>query len=332
MLAEDPAVKQYRSLRNVLAVAGLAAVHQLAIGQSPSVVAGTKSAPFQTRASAAEQARPHGQQNPDAGRAALTCPGGVGRGTDYNNNGIDSVCDPDEPVVIDPKGAPNRPGGYSPGYADGTYSYLYVGNSYSGFGSGFVQAFGRKASAHGSTGGGFALMDASVEFEGEGPTRWISGSLSGWSKATDEIGTPVSGQIFVGVWLRFTVLRPLYYRYFRSSAGIGGLQALQTNGNFDSKRLPPGEYQISISAAAVYPPAANFSGSYRLDFLEADPCPADLTADGLVDDTDFSQFVQSYNELIVPPASPLSDFNGDQLVDDGDFSIFVVAYDRLVCS
>lgn len=66
-------------------------------------------------------------------------------------------------------------------------------------------------------------------------------------------------------------------------------------------------------------------------------CPSvcsmsDLNGDGLVDDSDFVDFVGAYSALVVPVANVLSDLNGDGFVDDGDFSVFVVAYDALLCS
>ena len=64
-------------------------------------------------------------------------------------------------------------------------------------------------------------------------------------------------------------------------------------------------------------------------------CPADLNADGLVDDADFSVFVGSYNALVcddpvVPPGCP-GDLNLDGLTDDADFIIFAPAYNDLLC-
>jgi hypothetical protein len=64
-------------------------------------------------------------------------------------------------------------------------------------------------------------------------------------------------------------------------------------------------------------------------------CVADLNADGLVDDADFSIFVVAYNTLdcadpTMPPLCP-ADLNRDAVVDDADFSIFAVAYDALIC-
>jgi len=65
------------------------------------------------------------------------------------------------------------------------------------------------------------------------------------------------------------------------------------------------------------------------------PCPADLNADGLVDDTDFVRFADAYIILLCEdpemPHNCPSDFNADMVVDDLDFQIFGRAYDALVC-
>jgi hypothetical protein len=65
-------------------------------------------------------------------------------------------------------------------------------------------------------------------------------------------------------------------------------------------------------------------------------CPADLTGEGFVDDSDFQVFVQAYNILDCADGSmPLgcpADLNLDGFVDDLDFQIFVLAYNELVCS
>jgi len=64
-------------------------------------------------------------------------------------------------------------------------------------------------------------------------------------------------------------------------------------------------------------------------------CGADLACDGLVDDSDFVIFAQSYNILdcadpSMPAACP-ADINGDGFVDDSDFVLFAAAYDALLC-
>ncbi|MBX3388046.1 MAG: hypothetical protein KF691_01180 [Phycisphaeraceae bacterium] len=73
----------------------------------------------------------------------------------------------------------------------------------------------------------------------------------------------------------------------------------------------------------------------RLAFTQRAYCPCDLNNDGVVEDGDFSIFVNAYNILdcaegSMPFGCP-ADFNYDGLVDDADFQIFVVAYNNLLC-
>jgi hypothetical protein len=56
-------------------------------------------------------------------------------------------------------------------------------------------------------------------------------------------------------------------------------------------------------------------------------CPADLNADGVVDDADFVVFVEAYEFL----TTPAGDFDFDGVTGDGDFVVFVAGYDALVC-
>lgn len=61
---------------------------------------------------------------------------------------------------------------------------------------------------------------------------------------------------------------------------------------------------------------------------------ADLNADGLVDDADFSLFLVEYDALVCP-AVPVdgsceADFNADRLVDDSDFTVFIGAYNAMI--
>ncbi|MBX3388157.1 MAG: hypothetical protein KF691_01735 [Phycisphaeraceae bacterium] len=83
----------------------------------------------------------------------------------------------------------------------------------------------------------------------------------------------------------------------------------------------------TFTTGAVMP----FPEVFALEATGSVACPADLNGDGFVDDGDFVLFVMSYNELVVPPASPWSDINGDDFVDDADFVIFVTAYNALLC-
>jgi len=69
--------------------------------------------------------------------------------------------------------------------------------------------------------------------------------------------------------------------------------------------------------------------------LRSFACATDMNGDLLVDDTDFTIFIQQYNVLACEdPSMPFNcsaDFNQDQLVDDTDFVIFVGEYNQLVC-
>lgn len=56
-------------------------------------------------------------------------------------------------------------------------------------------------------------------------------------------------------------------------------------------------------------------------------CLPDLDRDGVVDDSDFVRFANSYNVLIDARA----DFNGDGFTDDADFVIFAKTYEDLGC-
>lgn len=65
------------------------------------------------------------------------------------------------------------------------------------------------------------------------------------------------------------------------------------------------------------------------------PCPADLTVDGFVDDSDFVLFARQY--VAFDCAAPTmtdacsADFNDDGLVDDFDFVLFAQAYELFNC-
>ncbi|MFN9976638.1 MAG: hypothetical protein ACK58T_42730 [Phycisphaerae bacterium] len=66
-------------------------------------------------------------------------------------------------------------------------------------------------------------------------------------------------------------------------------------------------------------------------------CTADLTCDLQVDDADFVQFANAYNDLLCPEGTPglppscPGDLNQDTFVDDADFVLFADAYNALLC-
>ncbi|MBL8876532.1 MAG: hypothetical protein JNM86_12120 [Phycisphaerae bacterium] len=59
----------------------------------------------------------------------------------------------------------------------------------------------------------------------------------------------------------------------------------------------------------------------------AGSCPADLNADGVVDDSDFVLFATAYDAF----STMAADINGDAQTDDMDFVLFAAAYDLLEC-
>lgn len=112
------------------------------------------------------------------------------------------------------------------------------------------------------------------------------------------------------------------------------------------------EFRYARFAAPVVPAAligadlsnaAAVSDAQLLAFLggalntvgSCNTCPADLNADGFVDDGDFVLFASAYNTLdCADPAMPpgcAADLNADGFVDDADFVVFAGAYDQLVC-
>lgn len=77
-----------------------------------------------------------------------------------------------------------------------------------------------------------------------------------------------------------------------------------------------------------------FSQETRLFFNTRGSCPADQNGDGVVDDADFTLFVQAYNVLMCSAGTQFgcpADLTNDGQVVDDDFTLFVVAYNDLVC-
>lgn len=108
--------------------------------------------------------------------------------------------------------------------------------------------------------------------------------------------------------------------------------------------LPEGDYEIKLTAATQSGTSGlNSVGIFELEFevVEGLLCVADLNGDRLVDDADFVEFAEAYNELICGAllagrearhgeGCP-ADFNSDELVDDADFVVFASAYNELLC-
>lgn len=105
--------------------------------------------------------------------------------------------------------------------------------------------------------------------------------------------------------------------------------------------LPEGDYTIELTASTQSgSEGQNSVGLFELEFeiVEGLFCAADLNGDRLVDDADFVEFAQAYNELVCPGARSgrhdtgcPADLNADELVDDADFVLFAAAYNELIC-
>jgi len=150
----------------------------------------------------------------------------------------------------------------------------------------------------------------------EGGPVTVSGTLR---KVVETCGIGVTGRIFVNgveVW----------------SQSIAGSNTTGLTYSFDYN-FPPGsliEWSINPINGDEECDYSVFSATIRRD------CPCDLNRDGLVDDSDFVQFVRDYNLLdCADPAMSAdcaADFNNDHVVDDSDFLLFIVAYNELICS
>ncbi|MBN8597774.1 MAG: VCBS repeat-containing protein [Planctomycetes bacterium] len=96
-----------------------------------------------------------------------------------------------------------------------------------------------------------------------------------------------------------------------------------------ARSAPP---SVLVAAYMSVPP---YEGISVLEPFQSASCPADLNADGFVEDADFVIFLAAYNILdcadpSMPPGCP-ADFDQNSLVDDADFVLFVGAYNALVC-
>lgn len=76
----------------------------------------------------------------------------------------------------------------------------------------------------------------------------------------------------------------------------------------------------------------NFSNRALLVFGATTDCPFDLNSDGLVDNTDFVEFANQYNNFFAP-GGPLTgaDSNADGVVDNTDFVAFASSYNDFLC-
>jgi len=119
---------------------------------------------------------------------------------------------------------------------------------------------------------------------------------------------------------------------------IRGEGVLAAGGILDGQGSTPsarGATRYSYGSANATTGSAWGPPAIRLAFTPGAFCPWDLNNDGVVDDGDFTFFVQAYDVLDCADGAMAfgcpADFNYDRLVNDEDFVAFVGAYNELVC-
>jgi len=134
----------------------------------------------------------------------------------------------------------------------------------------------------------------------------------------------------------------IYTHSFRNDSGfalaIGTTVRIPANsaiaGVFRNGTAVAFTYDAPLGAVVVNTSLDTGAGSVT-NVVVAVGCPADLNGDGLVEDSDFVIFANSYDILDCSdpsmPAGCAADLNFDGFVDDADFVIFAAAYDQLLC-
>lgn len=138
--------------------------------------------------------------------------------------------------------------------------------------------------------------------------------------------------ILPGVYHRVTLSGPGGVLAIRDVIGADVLFSIATPGTYKFETESTWTSgNLPIGSSEVISDPMGLLGSLEVGAT----CPADLTVDQQVDDSDFVGFSGAYNILdCADPAMPQgcpADLNLDGLVDDTDFVIFAVAYDALVC-
>lgn len=135
-----------------------------------------------------------------------------------------------------------------------------------------------------------------------------------------------------GFDVRVNTFGPVAVRAFDSSGRLmGSLELLQNTIGFFGLAAAGGVSRLTFRSVNGAIENSLLDNVTRGDVT----CPADLNADGVVDDADFSVFVGSYNALVcddpvVAPGCP-GDLDLDGLTNDADFVIFAQAYNELLC-
>lgn len=248
-----------------------------------------------------------------------SCPGQTNLQTDYDGDGMDTACDLDEAMTY-VEGS---------GYATGAWSLSVFMNGQTLTESGGTEGpgMGSPLAAHsgGQTGGGLGGASVSASAEIDLMPGRITGSATG--SFNPHGATVVSYFAFVGAEMEVELHRPMYYR--RSGAGRDQLELFP----FPTTRkgptlLGPGRYSAEIRGSTGW----NWS---EITLSATNQCPADMDADGFVNDTDFVLFAGDYNRVscadsAMPYGCP-ADINRSGTVDDTDFVLFAQGYDAYVC-
>lgn len=127
------------------------------------------------------------------------------------------------------------------------------------------------------------------------------------------------------------------------TAGAGGLLIGLFKSVAQPAPLPPGSVRWILEQTAKDLGTAGRDDTFGWGLINVQAgagylygraiCRGDFNTDGLVDDTDFVQFVAFYNDLISPGGAWTGgDLNGDGFADDADFVEFANSYNNLLCS
>ncbi|MCC6675767.1 MAG: hypothetical protein IT436_01360 [Phycisphaerales bacterium] len=159
-------------------------------------------------------------------------------------------------------------------------------------------------------------------------------SIGGWLR---DNGYSSDSPIALPQFLR-TDFPIVYYGVDLAAVGPAGLAFTATNPPFTVLIAGPGGTLPGLpgyffsTTLPIYIPGSGWVGTpvppgtplefAGVDYLSAELCPADLNGDGLVDFSDYLEFLTLYDTL-----NPRADFNGDGFIDFGDYLEFLNHYD-----
>lgn len=196
----------------------------------------------------------------------------------------------------------------------------------------------RLSEALGCSADGNVIVGYSYNAAGQQAVRWVNdtieliGDLPGGAVNANALAVNADGSVVVGrsnagngqeafIWTQADGMQKLATVLTAKGLNLTGWILREARGiSADG---------LTITGYGVNPQGQN--EAYVAYLGSAAPCPADLTGDGFVDDTDFVIFAQAYDQFTVPPADAAADLNSDGFVDDADFVIFAQAYDQFAC-